>query len=68
VESSISVTHAERSLQLKFALKVNCEHELNSYVSETIGELGLIYNEYLEVVDENWVLEVMSPFLKVKQG
>jgi hypothetical protein len=35
--------------------------------AETIGELVLIYNEDLEFMDENWLLEVMSPSLKVKQ-
>jgi hypothetical protein len=67
VGSSINVSHGERSLQLKFSLKVDRERESSLHEAETIGELVLIYNEALEFMDENWLLDVMSPFLKVRQ-
>ncbi|WP_016949231.1 hypothetical protein [Anabaena sp. PCC 7108] len=34
---------------------------------QNIGELVLIYNENLEFVDENWLLDIDSPLLDKKQ-
>jgi hypothetical protein len=34
---------------------------------ENIGELVLIYNENLELVDENWLLDIDSPLLNKRQ-
>jgi hypothetical protein len=66
VGSSINVSHGERSLRLKFSLKFDRDRESSLHEAEPIGELVLIYNEDLEFMDENWLLEVMSPALKVK--
>jgi hypothetical protein len=34
---------------------------------ENIGELVLIYNENLELIDENWLLDIDSPLLDKRQ-
>lgn len=48
VSSSIGVNRQERFIQLKFILKNN---------QFIIGELTLIYNENMEFLDENWLLD-----------
>lgn len=63
ISSFIGFEHQERFLQLKFVLKVvavnpNFSTE-NSF--QKIGELLLIYNENLQFIDENWLLD--SDFL-----
>jgi hypothetical protein len=66
VSSSIGVTHKERFLQLKFFLitdAVNASQTQNNY-TQKIGELVLVYDENLEFVDENWLLDVDSPMLR----
>jgi hypothetical protein len=37
------------------------------YFPENIGELVLIYNENLELIDENWLLDIDSPLLDKRQ-
>jgi hypothetical protein len=67
VSSSIGVTHTERFLQLKFLLiadAVDATQTLNN-PTQKIGELVLVYNENLEFVDENWLLDVDSPMLEI---
>lgn len=61
VSSSIGVTYKERFLQLKFFL-------IASVVDGTqkLGELVLIYNENLEFIDENWLLDIDSPMLEIQ--
>ena len=51
ISSSIGVTDNERWIQLKFALNVDKE-------TQTIGELILIYDEKLEFINENWLLDI----------
>ncbi|MEH2353481.1 hypothetical protein [Nostoc sp.] len=61
ISSSIGVTYKERFLQLKFFLiasAVDGTHKL--------GELVLIYNENLEFIDENWLLDIDSPMLEIQ--
>ena len=48
VSSSIGVNRQERFIQLKFILKNN---------QFIIGELTLIYNENMEFINENWLLD-----------
>ncbi|MBW4477432.1 MAG: hypothetical protein KME54_11255 [Tolypothrix brevis GSE-NOS-MK-07-07A] len=62
VSSSIGVTHKERFLQLKFSLIADAvDHtKTASSKAQKLGELVLIYNENLEFVDENWLLDVDS--------
>jgi hypothetical protein len=56
-------------LQLKFALTVNSCNALeqSSQEQNTLGELLLILNEDLDVVDENWLIDVHSPYVLVRQ-
>ncbi|MDB9438250.1 hypothetical protein BMF77_01391 [Dolichospermum sp. UHCC 0315A] len=54
VSSFVGVTQDKRFLKLKFSL-------MNFL--ENIGELVLIYNENLEFIDENWLLDIDSLLL-----
>lgn len=58
ISSFVGVTQDNRFLKLKFSL-------MN--FPENIGELVLIYNENLEFVDENWLLDIDSPLLDKRQ-
>ena len=62
VSSSIGVTYRERWIHLKFVLKA----DRIASNSQMIGELILIYDENLEFVDENWHIDINSPFVVVK--
>lgn len=61
VSSSIGVTYKERFLQLKFFLIASAVDG-----TQKLGELVLIYNENLEVIDENWLLDIDSPMLEIQ--
>ncbi|OBQ43889.1 MAG: hypothetical protein AN484_09820 [Aphanizomenon flos-aquae WA102] len=58
VSSFVGVTQDNRFLKLKFSL-------MN--FPENIGELVLIYNENLELIDENWLLDIDSSLLDKRQ-
>ena len=58
VSSFVGITQDNRFLKLKFSL-------MNFL--ENIGELVLIYNENLELIDENWLLDIDSPLLDKRQ-
>ncbi|MEH2192603.1 MAG: hypothetical protein V7K98_08160 [Nostoc sp.] len=67
VSSSIGVTHTERFLKLKFSLigdSANVTQEPNHHIQK-IGELVLVYDENLEFVDENWLLDVDFPMFEI---
>ena len=51
ISSSIGVNRNQRFIQLKFILQA----EINNKVR--IGELTLIYNENMEFINENWLLD-----------
>ena len=70
VSSSIGVTHTERFLQLKFLLIADAVDNTKTASSnaQKLGELVLIYNENLEFIDENWLLDVDSLFLVKRSG
>ena len=58
-------------LQLKFALIINLASDSESSCSAaqtTIGDLILILDENLEVVDENWLIDVHSPYVLANPG
>jgi len=59
VSSSLGVTPSQSGkshwLQLRYALKI--------LPSATVGELLLILNDSLEVIDENWLIDVQSPYV-----
>ncbi|MBD2774820.1 hypothetical protein [Iningainema tapete] len=71
VSSSIGVTYRKRWIQLKFILQTterNTNEDKSSNInSQKIGELILIYNENMEFVDENWLLDIDSPFIIAKR-
>ena len=53
-------------LQLKFPLIINLSTDSDSSqdaAQTTIGELILVLDENLEVVDENWLIDVHSPYV-----
>jgi hypothetical protein len=57
------LTHKERFLQL-ITDAVDASQTQNNY-TQKIGELVLVYDENLEFIDENWLLDVDSPMLIV---
>jgi hypothetical protein len=61
VSSSIGINHKERFLQMRFSLT----HLIDTLGDDDIflGELLLIYNQNLEFKDENWYLNIESPFI-----
>ncbi|MBE9038531.1 hypothetical protein [aff. Roholtiella sp. LEGE 12411] len=65
VSSSIGVNHQERFLQLKFVIIADAIDNTKAVISKAqkLGELVLVYDENLEFVDENWLLDVDSPLL-----
>ena len=54
----MSSSAASRWLQLKYELTI-----VDSGMRQSIGELLLILNEDLEVVDENWLIDLRSPYV-----
>ncbi|BAY97070.1 hypothetical protein NIES37_10070 [Tolypothrix tenuis PCC 7101] len=62
--SYIGVSHKERFLELKFCLIADVIPAGNNN-KQKIGELVLVYNENLEFVDENWLLDIDSPMLEI---
>ncbi|MDZ8087216.1 MAG: hypothetical protein RMY16_16910 [Nostoc sp. DedQUE12b] len=70
VSSSIGVTHKERFLQLKFLLIADAVDNTKTASSniQKLGELVLVYDENLEFIDENWLLDVDSSFLMKLSG
>ncbi|WP_138500228.1 hypothetical protein [Nostoc sp. PA-18-2419] len=67
VSSSIGVTYTERFLQLKFSLIADGADATQAQNNHTqkIGELVLVYNENLEFIDENWLLDIDSSLLGI---
>ncbi|MGB8701244.1 MAG: hypothetical protein WCD18_17665 [Thermosynechococcaceae cyanobacterium] len=59
ISSSLGVTPMQVGkthwLQLKYALTIP--------PSETVGELLLVLDDDLEVIDENWIINVQSPYV-----
>ncbi|MBC1218812.1 hypothetical protein GNF10_25005 [Nostoc sp. UCD121] len=70
VSSSIGVNHEERFLQLKFLLIADAVDNTKTASSnaQKLGELVLVYDENLEFIDENWLLDVDSSFLVKLSG
>jgi hypothetical protein len=64
ISSSLGITPDEDGgipwLNLKYSLKI-------SSAETSIGELSLILNDSLEVIDENWLIDLHSPYLKFLQ-
>ncbi|WP_242054929.1 hypothetical protein [Nostoc flagelliforme] len=70
VSSSIGITHEESFLQLKFfliAYAVDGIQMANNNVSiKSNMILVLVYNENLEFIDENWLLDIDSSMFKIQ--
>ena len=81
VSSFVGVTQDKRFLKLKFSLigtttiyakmiphdPHDKSYPFGSPIIQNIGELILIYNENMELVDENWLLDIDSLLLNKKQ-
>jgi hypothetical protein len=83
VSSFVGVTQDNRFLKLKFSLigtdypaaaaiyaaafPDDKSYPFGSPTIQNIGELVLIYNQNLELVDENWLLDIDSPLLDKRQ-
>ncbi|WP_088241922.1 hypothetical protein [Calothrix rhizosoleniae] len=69
VSSSIGVTDTKRFLELKFVLLAS-SHVVDSQPNtmDNFGTLVLIYDENLEFVDENWVIDVNFPTVQAKRA
>ena len=53
-------------LQLKYSLTIPPSADsvtLNPSPATTIGELSLILDDRLEVIDENWLIDIRSPYV-----
>lgn len=65
VSSGIGMDRVEeqiiRWIKLRFLLKVDGDNE--SAIDDEIGELTLILDSNLKVVDENWSVDMESPFV-----
>jgi hypothetical protein len=68
ISSSIGVTDSKRWVKLKLVLKATSKNgEILSNEAEKISELILLYDEKLEFIDENWLLNIDSPLLSIKR-
>jgi len=69
VSSSIGITNRERFIQLKFSLvsPTFTDVDTENSNSQKIGDLVLVYDENLEFIDENWLLDINSPFVVALQ-
>ena len=75
VSSSLGITVGENDnshwIKLKFLLKAETSVDSDKPVSDVekrIGELTLIFDSNLEFIDENWLIDVKSPFVVAKCG
>lgn len=65
IKSSVGFSNHQRFLKLEFSLWAYFSpiQEENQPL-EKIGELVIIYNENMEFIDENWLLEIDSPLIE----
>lgn len=63
VTRAIAFHGDKRRIQLKFVLNVAEISPETISPNPRIGELMLIYDENLEFVDENWQIDIHSPFI-----
>ncbi len=75
VSSSLGITVGEPDnshwLKFKFLLLADTSADSGKPVSDVekrIGELVLIFDSNLEFVDENWLIDIKSPFVVAKCG
>lgn len=70
ISSSLGLTPQETGnthwLQLKYALTIPASTDtttLHPSSATTIGELSLILDDSLTVIDENWLIDIRSPYV-----
>ena len=75
VSSSLGITVGEPDnshwLKFKFLLLADISAESGKPVSDVEKRIGgsvLVFDSNLEFVDENWVIDVKSPFVVAKRG
>jgi hypothetical protein len=76
ISSSLGMSPSERDgtrwLQLKFLLNAKPSDDLmmvnHDDSSVAVGDLVLILNESLEVIDENWLIDMRSPYVIAVPG
>ena len=64
--NSIGITDKQRWIKLNFALKANKVDSENQQ-ERAIGHLTLIYDDNLQFVDENWQININSPWVVAKR-
>ena len=71
VKNRRSVPQHFRSVRMSFLLfgqPLPSQSQLTDEDDDEIGELTLVFNEKMEFIDENWILDVESPFIIAKQS
>jgi hypothetical protein len=71
VKNRNSVPHHFRSVKMSFLLfgqPVPSQTQLTDEDDDEIGELTLVFNSQMEFIDENWMIDVESPFLIAKRA
>ena len=68
--TTLSSHHSSNWIKLRFLLKADTSTSGTKTFSEDeeMGELVLILNENIEIIDENWIIDVESPFVVAKRG
>ena len=65
VTRAIAFHGDKRRIQLKFVLNLAEISAETISPNPRIGELMLIYDENLEFIDENWQIDIHSPFINI---
>ena len=71
VKKRKSVPHNFRSVKMNFLLfgqPVPSQSQLTDEDDDEIGELTLVFNDQMEFIDENWIIDVESPLIVAKRG
>lgn len=70
ISRSLGLTSQEAGnvnwLQLKYSLTIPPSADLSTFHLSsvtTVGELSLILDDNLEVIDENWLIDINSPYV-----
>ncbi len=70
ISRSLGLTSQEAGnvnwLQLKYSLTIPPSADLSTFYPSsvtTVGELSLILDDNLEVIDENWLIDIHSPYV-----
>jgi hypothetical protein len=58
--------HTYKRIKLEFVLKPDPRDWQDLEEPDDLGELSLIYDEDLNFVDENWMIDLDSPFVRIE--